>query len=98
VENMSTHICSNCGFEEAVFGEHGGRNLASEYRVPVLGSLPLDKRIREDTDRGEPPVVADPNGPIARSFRDVALRAAGELAARSKDYSTLFPKITVEDA
>ena len=97
VENMSLHVCSSCGHEERIFGEHGGRTLSDQYGVPLLGALPLDKRIREETDAGAPTVVADPSGPLARAFRDVALRAVGELAARGKDYSRLFPSITVED-
>jgi ATP-binding protein involved in chromosome partitioning len=97
VENMSLHICGRCGHEEHIFGERGGSNLAAEYGVPLLGSLPLDRRIREETDSGLPTVAADPTGPLARSFTEAALRAAGELAARAKDYSRLFPNITVED-
>jgi ATP-binding protein involved in chromosome partitioning len=97
VENMSIHVCTNCGHEEHIFGEHGGRGLSDQYGVPLLGSLPLDKRIREETDGGKPTVAADPAGPLARAFREVALRAVGELAARTKDYSRLFPKITVEE-
>jgi len=97
VENMSLHICSRCGHEEHIFGEHGGRNLAEQYGVPLLGALPLDRRIREETDQGTPTVAADPKGPLARAFTEAALRAAGELAARTKDYSRLFPNITVED-
>jgi ATP-binding protein involved in chromosome partitioning len=97
VENMSLHICSNCGHEERIFGEHGGRSLSEQYGVPLLGTLPLDRRIREETDQGKPTVAADPKSPIARAFTETALRAAGELAARAKDYSRLFPNITVED-
>jgi ATP-binding protein involved in chromosome partitioning len=97
VENMSLHICSRCGHEEHIFGEHGGSNLAAEYGVPLLGSLPLDRRIREETDQGKPTVAADPKGPISRAFIEAALRGVGELAARAKDYSRLFPNITVED-
>jgi len=97
VENMSLHICSRCGHEEHIFGEHGGRSLSEQYGVPLLGTLPLDRRIREETDAGKPTVAADPKGPIARAFTEAALRAAGELAARTKDYSRLFPNITVED-
>jgi ATP-binding protein involved in chromosome partitioning len=97
VENMSLHICSRCGHEEHIFGEHGGRTLSEQYGVPLLGNLPLDRRIREETDQGKPTVAADPKGPLARAFTDAALRAVGELAARAKDYSRLFPNITVED-
>ena len=97
VENMSLHVCSRCGHEEHIFGEHGGRNLSEQYGVPLLGSLPLDRRIRQETDEGTPTVAADPKSPVARAFIEAALRAAGELAARAKDYSRLFPNITVED-
>jgi ATP-binding protein involved in chromosome partitioning len=97
VENMSLHICARCGHEEHIFGERGGRNLAEQYGVPLLGSLPLDRRIREETDAGKPTVAADPTSPLSRAFTEAALRAAGELAARAKDYSRLFPNITVED-
>jgi ATP-binding protein involved in chromosome partitioning len=97
VENMSLHVCSNCGHEERIFGEHGGSDLAEQYGVPLLGSLPLDRRIREETDAGKPTVAVDPTGPVAQAFVDAALRAAGELAARTKDYSRLFPNITVEE-
>ena len=97
VENMGTHVCSSCGHQESIFGADGGGQLAAQYDLPFLGSLPLDTRIREETDRGEPTVVADPGGPLAGAYHEVALRAAGELAAASKDYSRLFPKITVEE-
>ncbi len=97
VENMSMHVCSNCGHREAIFGAHGGERLGRDYGVPLLGALPLDRRIREETDAGEPTVVREPDGPLAQSFVDAALRAAGELAAAAKDYSRLFPNITVED-
>jgi ATP-binding protein involved in chromosome partitioning len=98
VENMSIHICSNCGHEERIFGEHGGANLSREYGLPLLGSLPLDRQVRQETDQGMPTVVADPDSPRALPFREAALRAAGELAATAKDYSRLFPSITVEDS
>jgi ATP-binding protein involved in chromosome partitioning len=97
VENMSLHVCTNCGHEERIFGENGGRDLSDQYGVPLLGTLPLDRRIRAETDAGKPTVAADPTGPIARAFSEAALRAVGELAARGKDYSRLFPNITVED-
>ncbi len=96
VENMSTHICSNCGHEEPIFGSGGGARMADESQVPLLGSLPLDIRIREEADGGVPTVAADPNGAIGQAYRDIARRAAAQLAAAAKDYSRLFPKITIE--
>ncbi len=96
VENMSVHVCSNCGHEESIFGTDGGARLSGDYGLPLLGRLPLRKDIGEHTDGGTPTVAADPDGAVADRFAEVALRAAGELAASSKDYSRLFPKITVE--
>nr|ART36450.1 C20 [uncultured bacterium]ART38679.1 G75 [uncultured bacterium] len=95
VENMSTHICSQCGHEEHIFGAGGGGRMAEKHGVPLLGSLPLDVRIREQADGGQPTVAADPDGPIARVYREIALRAAASLARRGKDYARHFPKITV---
>jgi len=97
VENMSVHVCPNCGHEESIFGQDGGSQLASQYELPLLGALPLNRRIREQTDSGTPTVVAEPEGDLAQAYRRIALRAAGKLAATGKDYSTLFPTITVED-
>src|SRR5690606_7919192 len=68
VENMSTHICSNCGHEEHIFGAGGGARMADQYGVRLLGSLPLDIRIREETDGGRPTVVAAPDSRIARDY------------------------------
>tara|TARA_B100000029_G_scaffold516717_1_gene633206 strand:- start:2512 stop:3609 length:1098 start_codon:yes stop_codon:yes gene_type:complete len=97
IENMSSHICSNCGHEERIFGYAGGEKLAAEYDVPFLGAIPLDFSIRKNTDEGTPTVVAEPNTPIATSYRQIALLASGQLAASGKDYSRLFPTITVEE-
>jgi len=98
VENMSVHICSNCGHEEAIFGHAGGQRLAEEYELPLLGALPLDRSIHEHAEEGTPSVAAEPDGRIAESYRQIALRAVGCLAASAKDYSRLFPKITVEES
>ncbi len=96
VENMSTHICSNCGHEEHVFGEGGGARMAEQYHVPLLGSLPLDIRIREQTDGGCPTVAAEPDGRIAEAYRDIARRAAAKLALTARDYSHKFPHIVIQ--
>jgi len=87
VENMSVHICSRCGHAEHIFGTGGGEKMARKYGVELLGSLPLDISIRENADNGHPSVVADPDGPIARMYFDVARKLAGRLALRPKDYS-----------
>ncbi|MGH8401173.1 MAG: iron-sulfur cluster carrier protein ApbC, partial [Gammaproteobacteria bacterium] len=97
VENMSTHACSNCGHEEHIFGSGGGERMAQEYSVPFLGSLPLDLRIREQTDNGQPTVIAEPDGDIARRYREIARRTTAQLALAGKDYAGSFPKIVIEE-
>ena len=97
VENMSIHVCSQCGHEEHIFGEGGGGRLAEQFGVDFLGSLPLDGRIRADTDEGKPTVVKDPDGAVARQFRDVARRLAAKLSLKAKDYAQAFPKIMIQN-
>jgi len=96
IENMSTHICSQCGHEEHIFGAGGGTKMAEQYDVNFLGSLPLDIRIREETDNGKPTVVAEPESRIAQTYRTIARRAAAKLALQSKNYAAKFPKIVIQ--
>jgi ATP-binding protein involved in chromosome partitioning len=96
VENMSVHVCSQCGHLEHVFGSGGGARMAAQYGVQLLGELPLDIRIREDADGGSPTVVAEPGSARARAYFLMARRTAARLATLNKDYSRAFPKITVE--
>jgi ATP-binding protein involved in chromosome partitioning len=96
VENMSVHVCSQCGHVEHVFGSGGGARMAAQYGVQLLGELPLDIRIREDADGGAPTVVAEPESDRARAYLQMARRTAARLSTLNKDYSRAFPKITVE--
>ena len=96
VENMSMHVCAQCGHVEHVFGSGGGARMAAQYGVQLLGELPLDIRIREDADGGSPTVVAEPGSERARAYLLMARRTAARLATLNKDYSRAFPKITVE--
>jgi ATP-binding protein involved in chromosome partitioning len=98
VENMSLHVCSNCGHVEHIFGAGGGQRMAEQYGVSLLGELPLDAKIREEADGGKPSVVAAPDSPRAKAYFDTARRTAGALARRARDRSSLFPKIVVEDS
>ena len=95
IENMATHVCSQCGHEEHIFGAGGGERMAAEYGVPLLGSLPLDIRIREQTDGGRPTVVAEPDGRLAAAYHEIARRATARLAAGA--VSTAFPTLSVSD-
>ncbi len=97
VENMSLHICSQCGHEEAIFGHGGGQSMAEKNQVELLGALPLDIHIREYADSGRPTVVADPNSRAADIYRQIARRMAGKLALQAKDYSNRFPNIVIQN-
>ncbi|HKD53748.1 MAG TPA: iron-sulfur cluster carrier protein ApbC [Steroidobacteraceae bacterium] len=97
VENMSVHICTNCGHSEHIFGAGGGERMAREYGVRLLGELPLDAHIREETDGGRPTVVAAPDSARARPYLEMARRTAAALALRARDRSAIFPKIVIEE-
>lgn len=96
VENMSMHICSQCNHVESIFGEGGGERLAKECDLELLGQLPLDKKIREQTDKGTPTVVADPDGAIAKMYCEIARQVAARLSLLPKDYSAKFPNVVVK--
>ncbi|OGT33760.1 MAG: ATPase [Gammaproteobacteria bacterium RBG_16_51_14] len=98
IENMSTHICSQCGYEEHIFGEGGGLQMAEQYDIDLLGSLPLDIKIREGVDNGKPTVVMDPDSRAAQIYRDIARRAAAKLAVQAKDYTSRFPRIVIDNS
>jgi len=97
VENMSTHICSNCGHVEAIFGEGGGQKMCEDFHVDFLGKLPLRLSIREQTDSGTPTVVAEPDGAIAAIYKEIARKVAVKVAEQSKDMSAKFPTIVVKN-
>jgi ATP-binding protein involved in chromosome partitioning len=95
VENMGLHICSQCGHEEHIFGEGGADRIAKNYGVELLGSLPLDGRIREQCDAGTPAVSADPNGAVAGIYGRIAQRVREQLAGEG--LRKAGPSITVSD-
>jgi len=97
VENMSMHICSNCGHEEAIFGTGGGLAMAERNRIEFLGALPLDINIRQFADSGSPTVIADPDGRSAQIYKQIARKTAARLALKAKDFTTKFPKIVVQN-
>ena len=95
VENMSTHVCSNCGHVEAIFGEGGAKAMCRDYNTPFLGGLPLDGKIREQADSGRPTVVADPDGQVAKIYLEIARKVAIFVAQKSEDHTSKFPTIKV---
>ncbi len=97
IENMSIHICSECGHEEHIFGEGGGQRMSEQYDVDFLGALPLDKSIREEVDDGRPSVVADPDGRIAQIYREIGRRTAAKLSQKTRDHAAKFPQIVIQN-
>ena len=95
VENMSLHTCSQCGHSEPIFGEGGGVRIAEEYDVPLLGSLPLDIRIREQVGSGMPCVISEPDGDLANRYKSIALKLSSGLAMMETDVK--IPNITMID-
>ncbi|MFZ6725355.1 iron-sulfur cluster carrier protein ApbC [Undibacterium sp. MH2W] len=96
IENMSTHICSQCGHAEAIFGEGGGEKMCADFGIDFLGRLPLTMAIREQADAGKPTVIADPEGPIAAVYKDIARKIAIKVAEKAKDMTSKFPTITIQ--
>jgi ATP-binding protein involved in chromosome partitioning len=97
VENMSIHICSNCGHEEPIFGAGGAEKMCKDYDTEFLGALPLDIHIREQADSGKPTVVADPDGRIAEIYRRIARRVAVKVGELQKDMTAKFPNIVIQN-
>ncbi|WP_410498719.1 iron-sulfur cluster carrier protein ApbC [Chitinibacter sp. S2-10] len=97
VENMSMHVCSNCGHIEPIFGQGGGEKMGAEYGTELIGQLPLDLSIRLNVDAGKPSVVADPDGEIAAIYKAIARKVAVKVAAKAQDFSSKFPKIVIQN-
>jgi len=97
VENMATHICSNCGHEEHIFGQGGGARMAAEADIAYLGDLPLDIRIREQADGGKPTVAAIPESDLAARYRAIARSTAAKLSLQARNKAISFPKIVIQN-
>lgn len=95
IENMSIHICSRCGHQEAIFGSEGGKKLAAEHHVPLLAQLPLSLAIRQAMDSGSLNTLQE-NNDIAKLYQIAAHNIALAIAQMGKDFSHIFPKIVVE--
>ncbi len=96
IENMSSHVCQQCGYEEAIFGEKGGQRLAEEFTIPVLGQLPLTMAVREASDQQRPIVLDKQQPDIAAKYQAIALKIAELLEQQKKSYAHLFNRIAVE--
>jgi len=81
VENMSYFICPHCGERTEIFLTGGGKRLAAELGVPLLGQVPLQAHLADLADTGRPIVAAEPDSPAAQALREVARHVAEQLAA-----------------
>ena len=96
VENMSVHTCSNCGHAEAIFGSGGDERLAQDYGVDVIGRLPLDINIREQTDRGVPVVASSQYPNLQEAYAELA-RGVHAQALAHEAHANAAPTISVAD-
>ena len=95
VENMSIHICANCGHEEEIFGFGGGEKLASQYQTEVIGRLPLDIDIRERADAGAP-IIGSSEGSSAEAYLQLATNM-DERISHDLVHNVKEPKISITD-
>ena len=86
VENMSTHICENCGHESDIFGLGGSSRLKDEYNLDLLAKLPLNLAICQHSDRGTP-ITLLKESPIASIYAELAKNTLSRLSQLPKDYS-----------
>jgi ATP-binding protein involved in chromosome partitioning len=97
VENMSFHVCPQCGHRSHIFGAGGAERMSRDYGTELLGQLPLDEAIRSQADSGKPTVVSDPDGPVAELYRRIARRCAVKIAESQRDMTSKFPNIVVQN-
>ncbi|WNC66938.1 iron-sulfur cluster carrier protein ApbC [Thalassotalea nanhaiensis] len=93
IENMSYHLCENCGHHSHLFGEGGANHIATEYKVDLLGQLPLNIHIREDADTGKSSVLANTSSEITSLYRKIARNMAGQLYYQLDAESPYTPEI-----
>jgi ATP-binding protein involved in chromosome partitioning len=97
VENMSFHVCPQCGHESHIFGKGGAARMSQDYKTELLGQLPLDESIQQQADSGRPTVVSDPDGKIAEIYKRIARRVAVKIAESQRDMTSKFPNIVVQN-
>ncbi|WP_304985528.1 Mrp/NBP35 family ATP-binding protein [Coxiella-like endosymbiont] len=96
IENMATYRCPHCSHEEAIFGIGGGKRMAEDNGIPLLGQIPLNIAIRKNADGGMPIMVADPESFLAEIYQDIAFALVEQLSLQPINYRVKFPNIVVE--
>tara|TARA_R110001583_G_scaffold54837_1_gene167354 strand:- start:3897 stop:5078 length:1182 start_codon:yes stop_codon:yes gene_type:complete len=89
IENMSYHLCENCGHKSHVFGKAGGVQMAKSKHTQLLGQLPLDINIRQDADFGQSDIIENSAGDIACLYRRIARNITGQLFLQLDNASPL---------
>jgi len=95
IENMSYFICDNCDERHEIFGHGGAKAEAEKLDLPFLGEIPLDKRVRERSDSGEPIVVSDPDCVHAEIYKNIAKQIWQAIDGKTATASA-GPKIVIE--
>ena len=95
IENMSYFACPHCGEREDIFGHGGAKILAERMRIPFLGEIPLDRKIREGGGPGVPLMVSEPDSPLAAVYRDVASQLAAQVSIRNFKQASVIPLRTI---
>jgi ATP-binding protein involved in chromosome partitioning len=96
VENMSTHVCSQCGHHDPIFGQGGGEAIAKECEINFLGQIPLTKSVREYADQGTPIVNAAPLDPVSLTYQSIAQKAAMLLSKREVEHTAVLSELVLE--
>jgi ATP-binding protein involved in chromosome partitioning len=97
IENMSYHLCENCGHKSHIFGEAGGLQMAQSKQTQLLGQLPLDMNIRQDADFGQSDIIVNSTGDIAQLYRRIARNIVGQLFLQLDNASPLTPTVEITD-
>lgn len=98
LENMSVHVCPHCGHTQHLFGKEGGRTVSEQYKIPYLGAVPIDLKIRENTDNGSPIILSDTECKTSKIYRNAALQLAAKLSLLPRDDSKKFPTMKIKPA
>ena len=96
IENMAIYRCPHCNHEEAIFGDGGGKKMAENNGLPLLGQIPLNIAIRKNADGGKPLMIAEQDSFIAEIYKDIAFMLVEQLSLQPVNYSVKFPNIIVK--
>jgi len=97
IENMSYHLCTNCGHQSHLFGQGGGERVADQYKTKLLGQLPLNIDIRTDADNGHSPITKDKTSDISLQYRMIARNIAAQLYLQLDAESPNTANLVIED-